>query len=77
MCVYVQTVLKLRQDWLNIVVTNYTVWVPAQFINFGSVPPKFQVLFANFVGLGWNVYLSHMSHRKIVKKSDKSLNSEP
>lgn len=53
---------KLRRDWLNIVVTNYAVWVPTQFINFSRVPPRFQVLFSNAIGLFWNIYLSKVSN---------------
>eukprot|EP01041_Mallomonas_annulata_P009720 gene9720-20210_t len=55
---------KLRQDWLDIVAANYAVWVPAQCINFGVVPPNFNVLFSNVVGLGWNIYMSHVSHKE-------------
>lgn len=53
---------KLRQDWLDIVCTNYAVWVPTQFINFSRIPPRFQVLFSNSVGLFWNIYLSKVSN---------------
>lgn len=39
-------------------VTNLAVWVPALLINFRYVPGKWQVLFSNCVGFGWNIYLS-------------------
>lgn len=49
---------KLNQDFWDIVKTNWCVWIPVQFVNFGVVPPQYQVLFSNVVGLGWNTYLS-------------------
>ena len=60
-----QIIAKLRQDWIEVVKANYAVWVPAQYINFSRVPPQFQVLFANTIGLFWNIYLSLMSHKKV------------
>jgi hypothetical protein len=51
-------VQKLEQDWKPTLLANWAVWIPAQFINFRFVPAQFQVLFANLIGLGWNVYLS-------------------
>jgi protein Mpv17 len=44
-------------------ITNYAVWVPAMFINFKFVPPTLQVLFSNFIGFGWNIYLSKISYQ--------------
>jgi len=31
---------KLKQDWSKVVVTNWYLWVPFQFINFRFVPPQ-------------------------------------
>lgn len=54
---------KLKSDWASTMLTNYSVWVPAMFLNFKFVPPTLQVLFSNFVGFGWNIYLSYMSYK--------------
>lgn len=54
---------KLRADWASTMITNYSVWVPAMFLNFKFVPPTLQVLFSNAVGFGWNIYLSYMSYK--------------
>ena len=54
--------IKLQNDWWSTTQANWSVWIPAQFLNFRYVPPQFQVLFANFVGLLWNSYLSFVSH---------------
>lgn len=56
---------KLRQEWWPTCRANWTVWVPAQLINFRFVPASLQVLFANVVGLFWNAYLSYVGHAQI------------
>ena len=60
-----QIVDKLKADWFEAVKGNWALWIPAQFINFRLVPPRLQVLFANVVGVAWNVYLSLVSHREV------------
>jgi hypothetical protein len=57
-----QPLSQTRELWWPAVVTNWRLWVPAQLINFGFVPLRFQVLFANGVAVCWNVYLSHATH---------------
>ena len=59
---------KLKADWFPTVVANYSVWVPCQFINFRFVPPHQQVLFANFVGFFWNMYLSYTCYNTSEKQ---------
>ena len=54
---------KLKADWASTMLTNYSVWVPAMFLNFKFVPPTLQVLFSNGVGFGWNIYLSYISYK--------------
>lgn len=54
---------KIKSDWASTMITNYSVWVPAMFLNFKFVPPTLQVLFSNGVGFGWNIYLSYMSYK--------------
>jgi protein Mpv17 len=54
---------RLSQMWWPAVLTNWSVWVPAQCVNFALVPPHFQVLFANGVAVAWNGYLSWASHQ--------------
>jgi hypothetical protein len=64
---------KLGSDWMSAVLANYSVWVPAQFLNFKFVPPGFQVLFSNFVGFGWNIYMSYATHKNIKPAAPKSV----
>ena len=56
---------KLRADGFSTLLANYSLWIPAQLINFRFVPPQFQVLWANFVGFFWNLYLSNAANKKI------------
>jgi protein Mpv17 len=56
---------KLRADWATTMVANFSLWVPAQLINFKLVPAPFQVLFANMVGLLWSVYLSDVTAKAL------------
>jgi len=44
------------------VVANWVLWVPAQTVNLGYVPGKYQVLFSNIVAVAWNTYLSLTTH---------------
>ncbi|KAK2076102.1 hypothetical protein QBZ16_001438 [Prototheca wickerhamii] len=53
---------KLSNDLFTIVRSNWLLWVPFQFVNFGFIPAHLQVLAANCVALIWNVYLSYASH---------------
>lgn len=42
---------------------NWKIWPLASTINFWFMPVQYQVLFANFVGLFWNVILSFISNK--------------
>ncbi|EQC28130.1 hypothetical protein SDRG_14090 [Saprolegnia diclina VS20] len=59
---------KISTDWWDAVKTNWVVWIPAQFCNFGLVPPPLQVLFSNVVGLFWNGYMSYISYKPAPKE---------
>ncbi|KAL1510273.1 hypothetical protein AB1Y20_006595 [Prymnesium parvum] len=55
----------LSREWWPALLVNWQLWVPAQLINFRWMPPHYQVLFANGVGLVWNTYLSYVSHSEL------------
>ena len=59
---------KVRSDWFNTLLANYTIWVPAQFINFSVIPAPLRVLWANMVGFFWSIYLSNVVNKKINTK---------
>lgn len=54
---------SISREWFPALLANWALWIPANFINFRFLAPKFQVLFANVVALAWNGYLSLASHR--------------
>ncbi|XP_024387945.1 uncharacterized protein [Physcomitrium patens] len=54
---------KLSKDWKPALIANWKLWLPSQFCNFMFVPPVLQVLCSNVIGLVWNVYVSHASHK--------------
>ena len=73
----VNTIRKLRQDFVSIVINGWVMWCPAQFVNFTYIPVKFQVLYSNCIGLLWNIYLSQASTRKVVDSDvNVTVNSE-
>ena len=53
---------KVQAGWWPALKGNWVIWIPAQAVNFSIVPPQFQVLFANVVGLAFNCYLSFVVH---------------
>eukprot|EP01025_Chloroclados_australasicus_P060558 TRINITY_DN7786_c0_g1_i2.p1 TRINITY_DN7786_c0_g1~~TRINITY_DN7786_c0_g1_i2.p1 ORF type:complete len:216 (-),score=17.24 TRINITY_DN7786_c0_g1_i2:261-908(-) len=63
---YEEIQAKLHQDWFDTVKLNWTLWVPAQTLNFWLVPPNLQVLVANITAIIWNVILSYFANRKVI-----------
>ena len=66
----------LKEVATDMIVANWSLWIPAMAINFSVVPLRYQVLFSNIVALIWNVYLSWMSvvdSRKQQETSSSSL----
>lgn len=47
---------KIRQFFWPMLVMNWKIWTPLQYININYVPREYRVLFANFVSLGWTIY---------------------
>ncbi|KAH7352860.1 hypothetical protein KP509_19G067900 [Ceratopteris richardii] len=61
---------KLKHDWLGIVLANWKIWIPFQFLNFLLVPQQLQVLAANVIALVWNTYLSFAAHKDVMPQRD-------
>lgn len=49
---------KIKQT----LITNWKIWPAATLVNLMFVPIHYRVLFANFIGLFWNMYLSYISN---------------
>eukprot|EP01095_Lingulamoeba_sp_RSL-Kostka_P000698 TRINITY_DN10984_c0_g1_i1.p1 TRINITY_DN10984_c0_g1~~TRINITY_DN10984_c0_g1_i1.p1 ORF type:complete len:192 (+),score=47.59 TRINITY_DN10984_c0_g1_i1:18-593(+) len=54
----------LKNDYMGTLLINYMIWPVTQLINFKYIPPHSQVLFSNFIALGWNTCLSLMANKE-------------
>ncbi|KAF2076743.1 hypothetical protein CYY_001932 [Polysphondylium violaceum] len=56
--------IKLYFDLFPTLKASWKVWPLAQFVNFKFVPAQLRVLFGNFVGFCWGMYLAILSTKK-------------
>ena len=55
----------MKVKFKEMMILNWKVWIPANFINFTFVPIPYQVLYSNVISLGFNVGISYIAYRKI------------
>lgn len=48
----------VRDNLWGTMLVCWRLWPVANLLNFAFVPANLRVLFLNFVGLGWNIFLS-------------------
>lgn len=53
----------MEQNFTDMCLTNWSLWIPAQYVTFRYIPHNFQVLFVNGVAFIWNTYLSYVGHK--------------
>uniref|UniRef100_A0A8C6ZKU5 Mitochondrial inner membrane protein Mpv17 n=1 Tax=Nothoprocta perdicaria TaxID=30464 RepID=A0A8C6ZKU5_NOTPE len=53
-----ETCSKLRQDYVDALLTNYCIWPPVQAANFYFVPLNHRLAVVQCVAVVWNCYLS-------------------
>ncbi|NXA44066.1 MPV17 protein, partial [Eudromia elegans] len=58
-----ETCSKLRQDYVDALLTNYCIWPPVQAANFYFVPLNHRLAVVQCVALVWNCYLSWKANR--------------
>lgn len=49
---------KLHNVYVNVLITNWTVWPLFQAVNFTLIPVQNRLLAVNIASIGWNSYLS-------------------
>lgn len=52
---------SLKEIYVEVMLTNYKLWIPMQLLNFGLIPVQYQVLMSNITALVWNTYLSYIN----------------
>ena len=66
-----QSVQDLKDKYWATLQTNWKVWSCANLVNFYLMPIHYQVLFANFISMFFNAYLSHMHNSYQAKPENK------
>ncbi|KAI9202371.1 uncharacterized protein BJ171DRAFT_514791 [Polychytrium aggregatum] len=49
---------RVRSQFVDVYTNFLYVWPVSNLVTFRFIPPAHRILFVNFVGFGWNIYLS-------------------
>eukprot|EP00918_Siedleckia_nematoides_P051316 GHVU01112303.1.p1 GENE.GHVU01112303.1~~GHVU01112303.1.p1 ORF type:complete len:186 (+),score=19.24 GHVU01112303.1:140-697(+) len=60
---------KLKQDYKEVLITNYKVWPAAQLINFYFVPLQLRVVYVQVIALFWNTYIAYIGNREVPEEN--------
>lgn len=66
----------IRAEFWNIMIFDWSLYIPVQLVNFRFVPVKYQVLVINFAGVGWNTYVSWRARHQHQHQSNMSESKE-
>lgn len=58
-------VAEIKEKAWRLYLAEWTVWPPAQIINFYFLPNKYRILYDNTISLGYDVYTSKVKHGKM------------
>lgn len=56
---------KLSSEFWTLMIANWKVWPLVNIINFKFVPNNLRVLFGNFIGFLWTIYVVQLTSSKI------------
>lgn len=54
---------KLRERYVETLITNYKIWPLAQTLNFTFIPIQHRIGFVQLVAIFWNAYMSWMANK--------------
>ena len=54
---------NLKSKFVETMITSWKIFPLSNIFNFRFVPIQYQVLFSNFIGFLWNIYLSFITYR--------------
>lgn len=57
-------VSEIRQKGPEVMLVDWLVYPPAQFINFKFLPTRFRVLYDCFIAFGLDLYYSHIKYER-------------
>ena len=60
---------RLKSEFIETYTANLTIWPIVILFNFWMVPLEYRVLVNNGVGVLWNAYLSHQTHKTLAMAS--------
>ncbi|OTB01354.1 hypothetical protein M426DRAFT_323504 [Hypoxylon sp. CI-4A] len=58
-----QIIYNIRTETIPVIVAGYKIWPFASIISFSCVPVERRIVFLNFVGLLWGIYMSLVASR--------------
>ncbi|RKP04191.1 hypothetical protein CXG81DRAFT_3577, partial [Caulochytrium protostelioides] len=58
-----EALAHLKDEFTTTYLIDLAIWTPIQIINFRWVPILVQPLVVNSFNVGWNTYLSYVTHR--------------
>ncbi|KAI2626784.1 hypothetical protein GGR54DRAFT_629140 [Hypoxylon sp. NC1633] len=58
-----QIMQNIRNETIPVIVAGYKIWPFASIISFSCVPVERRIVFLNFVGLLWGIYMSLVASR--------------
>eukprot|EP01084_Bolivina_argentea_P306725 530074_1 len=51
---------RLQNDWFDVYIRQIFFFLPGQFINYWIIPMQYRVLWLNFIGFNWRIFLSYL-----------------